>query len=86
MTFDRQIEKRASKGSSVAQMWIGAHSFDLRRTHVAWMPQAMPTYEETYPVQVHLFSTEAIAKIARPLTHLVQQAFGLQGRSAGFHG
>ena len=59
---------------------------DLRRTHVARMPKAMPTDEETNPIQVYLFSIEAIVKIARPFTHLVQQAFELQGRSAGFHG
>ena len=68
---------------------VGQHAqerLDLRRPHVARMPQTMPTDEKPHPIRIQLFGAEAIVHIANPLPNLVHQACGLQGRSAGFHG
>ena len=46
----------------------------------------MPANEKPHPLQIYLLCAEAIVHVPNPLAHLIQQASGLQRRSAGFHG
>ena len=61
-----------------------------RSPDVAWMlhlpPPPMPANENPHPIQINLPGAEAIVHVPYALTHLIQQASGLQRRSAGFHG
>ena len=63
-------------------MGNGRLGTDLHRGAVA----AMPANEKSDPVQVNFFSAQAIVQVTNPLPDLVEQADGLQRRTAGFHG
>jgi len=45
-----------------------------------------PSNKKPHPVDVNLFSTEAIVHVPNALAQLVQNTDGLQRRGAGFHG
>lgn len=68
----------------------GQKGLDLGLAQLARMPQPVKADEPARPVQIGLFRAQAVVQIADALSHLVQQAPGLQGRaaerSAGFGG
>ena len=69
------IDKKAS--TSLAPLSRGWH-----------MPPgcvALQRMEKACSVQVDFFGLKAIVQVSNPLAHLIEQASGLQRRSAGFH-
>ena len=45
----------------------------------------MPVNEKPHPILINLLGAEALVHVPYPIAHLIQQAGGLQRRSAGFY-
>jgi hypothetical protein len=64
----------------------GEERLDLGGRHVPRMPQAMPTNEEAYPVNVCFLGAQAVVQVASPLADLVHEARSWRRELvAGFH-
>ena len=69
----------------------GQERLNVGGAHIPWVAHGAtspcrPAHEKAHPVNVGFFGAEAIVAVTQALPKLIQQAWGMQDRSGGFHG
>ena len=60
-------------------------ALDLCRAHLSWVPRAVEMDKRLDPIDVSLFGTPTVVKVAHTFAQLVQQAHGLDWRATRAH-